>query len=170
MDLSEPGFGVTMLNDCKVGHSCLGNVMGLSLLRSTKSPDATADMGEHTFTYALMPHGRFDAAEALAATEAINQPPRVFEGAAVAGAIANVDAANVVIDSVKPAEDSKGLIVRLYEAGGGRTACKLSLHPGVKTVEKVDLLERPLKTLKLNGHTLTLSLRAFQILSLRLMI
>ncbi|KAF9200680.1 Glycoside hydrolase, 38 vacuolar alpha mannosidase [Haplosporangium sp. Z 27] len=44
-DLSEHGYGVALLNDCKYGYSCHGNVMRLSLLRSPKAPDANCDMG-----------------------------------------------------------------------------------------------------------------------------
>ncbi|XP_036125436.1 alpha-mannosidase 2C1 isoform X2 [Molossus molossus] len=56
MDLSEHGFGLALLNDCKYGASVRGSVLSLSLLRAPKAPDATADMGRHEFTYALMPH------------------------------------------------------------------------------------------------------------------
>ncbi|KAL7980375.1 hypothetical protein Chor_014704 [Crotalus horridus] len=64
-DLSEHGFGVALLNDCKYGCSVHGNVMSLSLLRAPKSPDATADIGRHQFTYAVMPHlDSFQDAEA----------------------------------------------------------------------------------------------------------
>ncbi|EGG21717.1 alpha-mannosidase [Cavenderia fasciculata] len=55
-DLSEYGYGVALLNDCKYGYSVSGGVMRLSLLRSAKSPDDEADMGTHRFTYSLLPH------------------------------------------------------------------------------------------------------------------
>lgn len=47
MALCEYNRGAALLNDCKYGHSCDGNVMRISLLRSSKSPDDTADMGQH---------------------------------------------------------------------------------------------------------------------------
>ena len=56
-DLSEPGYGVALLNDGKYGHGVHGNVLSLSLLRGPLYPDALADEGEHRFTYALSPHG-----------------------------------------------------------------------------------------------------------------
>lgn len=45
-DLSENGYGVSILNDSKYGFATAGNMMRLSLLRSPKAPDAHADMGE----------------------------------------------------------------------------------------------------------------------------
>lgn len=44
-DLSENGYGVSILNDSKYGFATCGNVMRLSLLRAPKAPDAHADMG-----------------------------------------------------------------------------------------------------------------------------
>ncbi len=173
MDLSEPGFGVTMLNDCKYGHSCRGNVMGLSLLRSTKSPDPNADMGPHEFRYALMPHGGFDPADAVATAESMNQPPRVLArpGHPDRKTIAEVPArCGVVIDTIKPAEDGDGLIMRLYECRGARAACDLKIHPAVTNVEETNLLEQTSNVRRLDcvGGAVRLNLRPFQVLTLRL--
>src|SRR6185437_14062972 len=44
-DLSEPGYGVALLNDGKYGHHALGNELGLTLLRSPIYPDPLADEG-----------------------------------------------------------------------------------------------------------------------------
>ena len=55
-DLSEYNFGVALLNDCKYGYSTRGSLMSLSLLRSPKAPDETADMGVQNFRYAIYPH------------------------------------------------------------------------------------------------------------------
>ena len=44
-DLSEAGYGVSILNDSKYGFATAGNLMRLSLLRAPKAPDAHADMG-----------------------------------------------------------------------------------------------------------------------------
>jgi len=45
-DLSENGYGVSILNDSKYGFATCGNLMRLSLLRAPKAPDAHADMGK----------------------------------------------------------------------------------------------------------------------------
>ncbi len=156
MDLSEPGFGVALLNDCKYGHSANGQVMGMSLLRSTDSPDPEADMGVHEFTYALMPHGEFDGGEVTAAAELLNHPPRVVPGVSSPGTqslltINGEHAGRVIVDGCKPAEDSRGVIVRLYEAAGGTGTVDLQLGNGWRMTEEVDLLERA----KENGSSAT---------------
>ncbi|GIL45800.1 hypothetical protein Vafri_2950, partial [Volvox africanus] len=79
-DLSEPGYGVALLNDCKYGHATYGNVMRLTLLRSPKAPDRLTDMGEHVLRYALLPHALGWAAAGVAAHGwAFNAPLRVIK-------------------------------------------------------------------------------------------
>ncbi|MDQ3793432.1 MAG: alpha-mannosidase, partial [Actinomycetota bacterium] len=74
-DLSEPGYGVALLNDGKYGHSARGNVLGISLLRSPLYPDPLADEGEHRFTYSLLPHpGDWTEAGVTREAFALNSP------------------------------------------------------------------------------------------------
>ncbi|MHC4579794.1 MAG: alpha-mannosidase, partial [Planctomycetota bacterium] len=131
MDLSEPGFGVALLNDGKYGHSCDGNVMGLTLLRSSKFPDPEADMGAHEFTYSLMLHaGNWRAAGVDREAHALNAPLRALPLApGRAGTlprrwapfeIGGEGSAGVVVSAVKRAEADDRLIVRLVETHGGR--------------------------------------------------
>lgn len=74
-DLSEYGFGVALLNDCKYGYAVEGKVMRLSLLRSPKCPDATCDIGHHSFVYSIMPHsGSFQASNVIREAYNLNVP------------------------------------------------------------------------------------------------
>jgi alpha-mannosidase len=52
-DLSEGGWGVSLMNDCKYGHDIHDGVMQLSLLRSPTYPNPEADQGEIPFTYSI---------------------------------------------------------------------------------------------------------------------
>lgn len=62
-DVSEYGFGVSFLNNCKYGHSVLSHTFALSLLRSPINPDPTCDIGEHEFEFSVFPHqGSFQQA------------------------------------------------------------------------------------------------------------
>ncbi len=126
-DLSEPGYGVALLNDCKYGHDIHGNEMVLSLLRAPISPDPLADRGRHEFTYALLPHaGDFRAGRVVEEAYALNVPLVVGEIKSGAGSLPathsffQVDRPNVIIEAIKLAEDGGAIIVRLYEAAGAR--------------------------------------------------
>lgn len=76
-DLSEPGYGVALLNDCKYGYDIRANVMRLSLLRAPTWPDPVADRGHHRFTYALLPHaGDLREAGVIEQARDLNSPLR----------------------------------------------------------------------------------------------
>ena len=80
-DLSDPDFGVALLNDCKYGYRAKGSELSISLLRASTEPDPIADRGAHRFTYAILPHER-DLAhtdEVVAAAAELNQGVERFE-------------------------------------------------------------------------------------------
>jgi alpha-mannosidase len=113
VDLSEGGYGVSLLNDCKYGHDIRDNVMRISLLRGTTMPDPQADLGEHRFAYSLLPHaGPWDEST-IAAAYALNDPLRIYRPLrpgsptppAAPRSLVACDAPNVVIETVKRAED-----------------------------------------------------------------
>ncbi len=151
-DLSEPGYGVSLLNDCKYGYDVRGNTLRLSLLRAPVDPDPHADEGEHEFTYALVPH-EFGWDE-LTVEEGLklNAPLRAFAGTPANhrpqtaplpdfGGLLSTSMANVFIDSVKKAEDSDALIVRLHEALGERGPVEVTFGWAAREVWECDLME-----------------------------
>ncbi|XP_064312863.1 alpha-mannosidase 2C1 isoform X3 [Phalacrocorax carbo] len=105
LDLSEHGFGVALLNDCKYGASAHGNVLSLSLLRAPKSPDATADITHHQFTYAVMPHlGSFQDASVIQCAYNLNFPLHavpVSSAQCLAWSAFSVSSPAVVLETVK---------------------------------------------------------------------
>ncbi|KAJ3193268.1 Alpha-mannosidase 2C1 [Irineochytrium annulatum] len=153
-DLSEYGFGVALLNDCKYGYSVLRNVMRLSLLRAPKAPDAHADIGTHVLKYALYPHqGAFLQSDVVRQAYQYNVPlialPMLVDpnnaDAASSGEFFKVDMENVVLDTVKMAEDPRkggnDVVIRLYEAYGGRGTVKISTQLPVKEAHFTNVLE-----------------------------
>ena len=188
-DLSEGGYGVSLLNDCKYGHDIQAGgssaVLRLSLLRSPADPDPAADLGEHRFVYSLLPHaGGWDegtVSEAYALNDPLIVRPvgaggggqRLLEGQApqVAGeplALLSVSAPNVVVETVKQAEDGQGLIVRLYESQRRRGRFTLALAFRLAEAWRTNLLEENQERLEVDGHSLELEIRPYQILTLRL--
>ncbi|MDR3511686.1 MAG: glycoside hydrolase family 38 C-terminal domain-containing protein [Caulobacteraceae bacterium] len=172
-DLSEPGFGVALLSDARYGFSTFGQRMALSLVRGTQSPDPRADIGEHRFAYALYPHaGDWREAGVVAEAMRFNRPV-LWAGGAVGPVLetplASVDAPSVVIDTIKPAEDGDGWVVRLYESGGGHARARLRFGVPVRSAWLSNGLEDRLEALPQAAHGLDLDLRPFQIMTLRLL-
>ncbi|KAF6351738.1 mannosidase alpha class 2C member 1 [Rhinolophus ferrumequinum] len=178
MDLSEHGFGLALLNDCKYGASVRGSVLSLSLLRASKAPDATADMGRHEFTYALMPHeGSFQDAGVIRAAYSLNFPllalPAPGPAPATAWSAFSVSSPAVVLETVKQAETSpqgRTLVLRLYEAHGSHVDCWLHTSLPVQEAVLCDLLEQrdPAGHLPLREASLKLTFSPFQVRSLLL--
>jgi alpha-mannosidase len=171
-DLSEPGFGVSLLSNARYGFSTFGHVMSLSLQRGTMSPDRMADIGVHRFAYALYPHaGDWRDAGTVAQAARFNRPLLWMDGApadVLAQPLASATPANVVIDTIKPAEDGDGWIARLYESHGAATRARLSFGVPVARIGMSNTLEDDLGALAIEQGACALTLRPFQIATLRL--
>jgi alpha-mannosidase len=174
VDLSEGDYGVSLLNDCKHGHDIYGNTMRLTLLRGTTAPDPDADLGEHHFTYSLLPHtGKWNETT-ISEAYALNDPVIVHqvegegETTETPGSFVAVDLPNVVIETVKKAEDGHGYIIRLYESQRKRGQCWLTAGFPLAGAWRANILEENQEKLGINGKTVIFAIKPYQILTLRL--
>ncbi|MDP8210058.1 MAG: glycoside hydrolase family 38 C-terminal domain-containing protein [Candidatus Stygibacter australis] len=145
-DLSQSDCGFAIVNDCKYGHYVKDNIMELTLLRSPQYPDNTADIGEHTFRYGFLPHsGNLINSQVLPIAHEFNSELIVHKIAELPEqlekAYFSICGKNVKIESVKPAEDGDGIILRLYEYYGTQTEIKLKSDRNWKEFIETDLLE-----------------------------
>ncbi|HUN23467.1 MAG TPA: glycoside hydrolase family 38 C-terminal domain-containing protein [Anaerolineales bacterium] len=179
VDLSEGGYGVALLNDCKYGHDVWQNVLRLSLLRAPTFPDATADEGLHRFAYSLLPHANPPGANLVAshvakAAYCLNNPlllhanPKPAVIAHFAAQPAWITAPeNWIIETVKQAEDGAGLILRLYECNRQRGSGVVKFGFAVRQVERCNLMEETLEAVAVQENSVQLALRPFEIVTLR---
>jgi alpha-mannosidase len=167
-DLSEPGYGVALLNDGKYGYNAKRNVLGISLLRSPLYPDPLADEGEHRFTYALFPHpGDWTEAGVPGEAFSLNSPLVVTANGGARPEYGFVEGVGLALGSLKRAEDGSGVILRLYEPHGARGPVTLRFPSGVERAERVNLLEEPEGEVEVRGDEVLLEVRPFEVLSLR---
>jgi len=175
-DLSESGYGVALLNDCKYGYDISGNVIRLSLLRSPTWPDPVADRGPQRFTYRLLPHaGDLREAGVIDAAYDLNVAPRLVATDPHAGSappqasLLSVDVPHVVIEAVKRAEDHPSdLIVRLYDAWGRRGPVTLRTPWEPRRATRTDLLERETAPVDVEGDAVHFDISPFEIVTLKL--
>ena len=71
--LSDGNVTVAVLSDSKYGYSAKNGTLTVSLLKSAKAPDATADMGKHSFTYSVFVTDG-GIGEVIREAEALNNP------------------------------------------------------------------------------------------------
>ena len=166
-DISENRHGLALLNDCKYGISTESGEMRLTLMKAGLHPDPRGDEGVHFLAYALLPHEQgFSAESVIRPAYELNVP--LMTGDAAAGApLLSVSSPNVIVESVKPAEDGRGYIVRLYEAE--RSSCETTVSFGreVSSVYRCNLLEEDSARMEVRDHAVRVMFRAFEIVSLR---
>jgi alpha-mannosidase len=145
-------------------------VLGISLLRSPLYPDPLADEGEHRFTYSLFPHpGDWTEAGVTREAFSLNSPLLALvdgEGPSEGGFMA-AEGVELALGSLKRAEDGRGVILRLYEPHGARGPATLGFGSRVGRVERVNLLEEPEGTVEARGDEVSLDVRPFEVLTLR---
>jgi len=159
-----------VLNDCKYGVNVAGNSINLTLLKSALAPDMTADKGRQEFTYAFYAwNGSLaDSAVVREACE-LNCPVLTVPGAAAERSLFTVDAPNVVIETVKLAEDGSGdVVVRLYEASRTATRCRLVTTLPAVSAAQTNMLEQIERELPCEEGKIALDFRPFEIKTVRL--
>ena len=179
MDFSEGHYGVALLNDCKYGHSIRDGVLGLTLIKSGIEPNPTTDQEEHFFTYALYPHAeswRYSNVSDEAYN--LNQPLKTVKKAMAEDvySYANVDKKNVVIETIKKAEEGEGTVIRLFERDNAKTTVKLLVDTEFNKAFTCDLLENEEEELKVeeavNAYgkkvkAVSLKLRPFEVYTVK---
>ncbi|MEM7736041.1 MAG: glycoside hydrolase family 38 C-terminal domain-containing protein [Deinococcota bacterium] len=175
-DLSQADAGISLLNDCKYGYDVLASTLRLTLIKSATHPDPDADQGMHVFTYSLLSHEGDWRTCTQPHGYQLNHPVRVMNHSAElvnANAqslppLIQVDAANIIVETIKQAEDGRGLIVRLYD-GHGITS-KVTLKSAFELVEvsRCDMLENIQETLAHDAHSIVLGINPYEIVTLRL--
>jgi len=179
VDLSEGDYGVSLLNDSKYGHDIRDNIMRLTLLRGTTAPDPDADLGEHHFTYSLFPHvGSWDE-RTIVEAYALNDPLLLYQAdikntetslpKREAKSFVTVDQPNIVIETVKKAEDGRGFIIRLYESQRKRGNFTLTTNFPLAEAWRANILEENQQRLKVEDRCVFYAIKPYQIVTLRLL-
>ncbi len=174
-DLSEGGYGVTLLNDCKYGYDIHNSRMRITLMRAPTCPDRTGDHGINTFTYALYPHkNSWQDAETVKNGLCLNVPVIASvvskqEGKIKDGfGILNIDSDNFSIDCIKPAQDGRGVIVRFSEEEHRRGNAKVTWNLSGKTVTECNMIEEDETPIDFNGEFFQFSYKPYEVKTFRI--
>ncbi|GAA5842560.1 hypothetical protein JCM5353_008469, partial [Sporobolomyces roseus] len=176
-DVSEFGYGVALLNDCKYGHAVEGGTVRLSLLRAATIPDAEQDQGNHEFSFALYPHrSSFLSSDVPLVARHFNYPLHLRLSTSTTPSTLALPPAspislsrstpNLILDTLKrgeedhfssstsPAKYGSTIIVRVYESLGGEGKGFLEVGEELQIAEATvcDLLERDLEKLEITKN------------------
>lgn len=175
IDLSEYGYGVSLLNDSKYGCSVKDGVVGLTMLKSPVYPNPEADKEIHEFWYSIYPHrGEWKQGETVKQAYQLNNPMRAVVKRTKGGtlpasdSLISVDADNVVIETVKMAEDGDGMVVRLYECHNRRSEAVLTTGRTIRQAVETDMLEEKPKELAVEGNRIGIRLLPYEIKTVKI--
>ncbi|MCI6041354.1 MAG: glycosyl hydrolase-related protein [Clostridiales bacterium] len=146
--LCDNGHGCAVLNDCKYGVGVEDNSIELTLLRAAASPEMRSDQGEHHFRYGFTAWiGSFANSPVVQQAAAFNDPIIVQPGRLARFSAFRTDCTNVIVDTVKPADDGSGdIIVRLYESKKADTVYHLCSDLPVRSLVPCTMLEEDMGT------------------------
>jgi len=173
VDLSEGGYGLSLLNDCKYGHDIQDDVIRLTLLRGTTAPDPEADLGTHQFAYSILPHESGWDQRTIAEAYALNDPIIVASGnpgsiSAQHQSLISTNSDHVVIETVKQAEDGNGLIVRMYESRRMRGRVTINAGFPIEFAWLTNILEENIIPVEIINDKVIIDMKPYQIITIRL--
>jgi alpha-mannosidase len=186
-DLSEHGYGVSIMNDSKYGFATCGNLMRLSLLRAPKAPDAHADMGRHHIRWAILPHQGDLSSTTVRTAYNFNNPlkllqaSKAIEVSAFSTPIKLTGNPSLVLDTIKRGEDDedvsrgelpkrkgKSVILRIYDSLGGTSKGTIETSLEVKKAWKTNILEDDEDEVTVVKGKIDIILRPFEVATFRL--
>ena len=170
-DVSEGHYGVSVLNDCKYGHSVKDGCIGLTLIKSGIEPNPVTDQEVHHFTYALFPHQEgWQAGGTVRQAFFLNQPALVTAGGtADAGeSLASVDVPNVVLETIKQAEDGDGVILRMYECENALTPVTLTWAKPFTSAEAENCIEQKTGEVEVSGNQIRFTIKPYEVKTIRI--
>jgi alpha-mannosidase len=181
MDISDPKFGVALLNNAKYGCDVKESTLRLTLLRSPHFPHAVdpkklksksvTDQGEHEFTYSLSPHqGDWKRGETVRRARELNNPLLVFENADAKELPSLLPSLppHISVDSIRKAWDSDEVILRLSESHGESGKVALQFGYSILQASACDLMETVQERLKPVKGKLVMKFSAFEVKTLRI--
>lgn len=149
VDVSNENYGTAVITHNKFGYRVKDGLISLNLLRSPVYPDKLADRSTHKFSYAYYVHnGSTFESEVVSLAQSFNNPIYLIKGELNFKCLAKAEDANIIIETIKPAENG-GYLLRVYENEGKETTTSLTADFPYLYVFECDMLENPIETVKL---------------------
>lgn len=173
-DLSEEGFGVSLLNDCKYGYDIKDSNMRLTLLKSGIDPQE-ADQEEHRFVYSVYPHkGNWKEGKTVQMAYNLNVPLYTKVKKAQEGVLPTklsmikLNKDNVIMETIKKAEETDDIIIRLYECHNKRSDVCVEAYIELDEVFECNMMEKELSKVTVDGNRFNFEIKPYEIKTFKL--
>ena len=175
VDMSENNYGVALLNDGKYGFGMNDGNLSMTLLKSGGFPFDGASEVIPTFTYSLLPHqGQGCNGGIVEQSYILNRPflsrcltEKTTGTLPAEWGLMRCETSGVIMETVKCAENGDGVVVRMYEAYKERKTVKLTAQ-GMQSAVLCDLNEKEVEPLRVDGDTVTFTIKPFEIITLKI--
>lgn len=172
-DISEPGYGAALLNDCKYGYDIHDSIVRLTLLKSGIFPNPDADQGDHEFTYSLYPHqGDFRTGGVVREAYDLNCPMKatgVTGKESLSYSLFSIEEENILADTVKCSEEGDGIVIRMYETYGKRTKAHVKLADlNATSIVTCTCLEEEIEAIPFMDEELLITFNPYEIKTIKL--
>lgn len=169
-DLSDNSFGLSVINDCKYGCDVKNGHIRPTLFRCATRPNKIQDREYHSFSFSIYPHAkRVNDSDVVKEGYNVNFPLYAIPQKAREGTLApeyslvSCDKENVVIETVKVAEDSDNLVIRAYETWNSKTPATLTFCNAIESATECNLMEEEDEAVAFDGNILTATFKPFEI-------
>lgn len=167
--------GIAISSKNTYGYRCEDDSIALALLRSSFEPDPYPENGicDSEFCVSFI-EGKPEAHELIQYFQEYNCSMDIISGNRHPGALApeksylNVETDGVLVSTVKAAEDSEELVIRLYEVDGKAQKAVLDLGREVLAASRTDLLERDQARAETDGTKVIVSLAPHEITAVKI--
>ncbi len=173
-DLSEGGYGCSIINDCKYGYDIHNSHMRITLMRAPTCPDRTGDHGINTFKYAFHPHAEDWRYDTVQQAIAFNVPPVAVYNAEANDGIIDGEKKfildledNVALDCIKKAQDGRGYIIRVVEGEQRRGLRSIKLGFDVEKVYECNMIEEDKEEIPVSDNAFEFMLKPFEVKTFR---
>ncbi len=166
VDLSQYDFGVSIINDCKYGHSVKNGTIAVSLVKSGLYPDFEADIGLHEFSYLIYPHLKLDISEIVKLADNYNKPVLAYFGEIENKNVFSFEKTTSKILSLRKVGNS--YYVRFCETAGGYEKINIVSQKKVKKVFDVNLLDEIESEIFSEVDSFEIELKPFEIKTIRI--
>lgn len=173
VQVSGNNFGVVILNQSKYGYDVKNNTLRMSLLRSPKWPDSTADRGKHSIKYSLMVNEILnDKTEVIKKGYEFNQhfPYLIHNNKKISEkSFIKIKPQNIILSAAKKCEDeNNSYILHLYETKGKECKVKIELPKIPKSVFYSNFVEEGIERIKTSERKITIDIKAFSLVSIKI--
>lgn len=170
-DISEGDYGVSLLNDCKYGVDIHNSCISLTALKGACFPDARADLGVHSFSYAILIHEGDHKTCTAPQAYLLNNPLIALKSDFSGGESSEagfISGTGLIVETVKAAEEENAVVIRAYEPNNSRGLCRLEMNYAPGKANRCSILEVDGEPVRLDGNTIEVNYRPFEIITLKI--